>query len=830
MNQSKRKESIGMEYLIGFIILFLTLLNGMILAKYFFKGSILDFFIGCWLFISAQIILSITVLSILQLMDQSGVFWFTVVFSVIVTCVFRKTIWLELKSIPISLWNTCEQVKRLQLSRYLYLSLALVSVIIIYNLFVAIYVPPNNNDAVSYHLPRILHWLQNNSVDHYFTNDWRQNSLPVNSSVLMLWTVLVSQSWLFVHTVQWISLIVCFLGIVKLSLLASLPKKEAIICGLIFLSFPMVVLQSSTAQNDLVVSAYSIMFIYFGMQYLFNKGNLFYLLSCGISFGLAMGSKLTFVFLLPGVIIGTLFFVKKQSTASYKRLTNMVIVCLIGFLIFGVYNYALNYKYEKNIIASHNAISATTTSTFSLRESATSLARYGYQMVDFVVVPDFLKDIVRELQVGAGTTLFSVFGLDTTGFDFTPIWYKMRPHEDLAGFGLLGLGVLFGSLIFYKRNLYLNFYSIIGLSWFLCFSILIPWTTYKTRYFILPMAFLLIASYYWIYKCDKKFLKNVIVFIAVFTLTYVSLNSEKKGITRILTEPRKQLMYLSSADTKIYGFTIIRDISGEGKRVGLQIPICGLEYLIWNELRPEYIEYLKANCTIQQQLINRDLDVAIASKRYPKSKGNWIPIPGTDWVIAFSGTENKSLLHIYEKKYDKHKIKELLAKLLTNNVSNNSFKLTEDELNLLIKAFDDLALKELGVIQDNEEYVIKNYSPLVIGNYSDNWVGPELSIVVPVQSKDTINMKISLGNFENPNYQATVLSNQQVLFKSDNIKEAIEFTIKPSDLDVYRKFARVSIKFGSFKPCDYYSLSPDKRDLGARIKLIKYEFMRDRGE
>ena len=52
--------------------------------------------------------------------------------------------------------------------------LIIISVIAI----IAFISPPNTADTLTYHMPRVMHWQQNQSVQHYYTDISRQLYQP----------------------------------------------------------------------------------------------------------------------------------------------------------------------------------------------------------------------------------------------------------------------------------------------------------------------------------------------------------------------------------------------------------------------------------------------------------------------------------------------------------------------------------------------------------------------------------------------------------------------------------------------------------------------------
>ena len=129
--------------------------------------------------------------------------------------------------------------------------------------FTAIVYPPNTVDSMTYHMPRVLHWINNQNVSFYPTDITRQNYLmPLAEFAIMHLQVLTSSDC-FANLVQWVSFLVLIsLGAVVAEEL-GLNKKLQLLTALIVATLPMAILQASSTQNDLVVSVFLVLCVFY---------------------------------------------------------------------------------------------------------------------------------------------------------------------------------------------------------------------------------------------------------------------------------------------------------------------------------------------------------------------------------------------------------------------------------------------------------------------------------------------------------------------------------------------------------------------------------------
>ena len=200
--------------------------------------------------------------------------------------------------------------------------------------------PPNNWDSMTYHMARVEHWISDKSVSFYPTAIVRQNyQLPLAEFTIMHLQVL-TRSDLLANLVQWI----CFLvSIVIAALIAAeldLDKKQQLISAAIVAAIPMAILQSSSTQNDLVVSSFTMSFALFMLRLRkdFGPGNLLF---AGLSLGLALLTKGTaYIYCAAmGTTLAMLILLKAKSNHQLLiRVTaGLSLVVLIALVLNGGY-------------------------------------------------------------------------------------------------------------------------------------------------------------------------------------------------------------------------------------------------------------------------------------------------------------------------------------------------------------------------------------------------------------------------------------------------------------------------------------------------------------
>lgn len=165
--------------------------------------------------------------------------------------------------------------------------------------FVAVFSPPNNWDSMTYHLSRVMHWVQNRSVAHYATHELRQLYQNPWAEYAVAHLSILSGSDYLVNLVQWLSMLGCVLGTSLIAGQMGINSRGQLLAALATATLPMGLLQAVTTQNDYVVSFWLVCFVAFILSASSSSSGVY---TAGIagSLGLALLTKATaYLFAAP---------------------------------------------------------------------------------------------------------------------------------------------------------------------------------------------------------------------------------------------------------------------------------------------------------------------------------------------------------------------------------------------------------------------------------------------------------------------------------------------------------------------------------------------------
>lgn len=489
------------------------------------------------------------------------------------------------------------------------IAITVVALILSICLLVGLISPPTNYDSMAYHLPRVMHWIQNRSIAHYPTNDLRQISFPPGAGYIITHLQVLSGSDRFANLVQWFAFLGCILGT---SSIAKFVGGSQAIAAFLCATIPMAVLQSTTTQTDLTVSFWLVCFAYFIFRTpRYSKLDLFWL---SASLGLGILTKPTaiiFGFPLAIVLLVRIFNCFSEGRSYLKRTLKAMTVAGSIFAIaigFSLPTYWRNYQTFNNVLGDDLG---TRNEVIGLTELISNILRNLALIIpinDFwVFLEDFHENILK----------IDVNHPDITlgGTVFAPLfaWPMLTPNEDFAAnpvHFLLGcMAIVFLIYAITKKNgnltevLTLAAANVAG---FLLFCLLIKWQIWGNR-LMLP-AFILatpVTGYFVTYCLSKAMQRTLLLLLASVAIIY-SLTSVYRPLIplpsawtnvnpqSILFAQRKSL-YFKGYNKQLEKYTAFADrVSNENcKRIGLSLGKNGLEYPLWDILAERGLQDFK---------------------------------------------------------------------------------------------------------------------------------------------------------------------------------------------------------------------------------------------
>jgi len=210
--------------------------------------------------------------------------------------------------------------------------------------------PPNTWDSLTYHMTRVVHWMQNKNVNYYPTHNIRQLVHAPFSEFAILHLQVLSNGDRFANFVQWFSMIGSLIGVSLIAkLLGGNPLKQ-VFAAVIAATIPMGILQATSTQTDYVTSFWLVCFVYFLMRLIKHPDNLLYSVVAGISLGLAILTKQTaYILALPFLIWYFLAGLKNFKTQTAKSL---LIIGSLAILV-NAGSYMRNYDLLRNPLAAN---------------------------------------------------------------------------------------------------------------------------------------------------------------------------------------------------------------------------------------------------------------------------------------------------------------------------------------------------------------------------------------------------------------------------------------------------------------------------------------------
>ncbi|MFG1949507.1 hypothetical protein [Micromonospora sp. NPDC048830] len=128
--------------------------------------------------------------------------------------------------------------------------------LVLVELLIALLAEPNNFDSQTYHLPKVEHWVAQRSLEFWPTAIHRQVTIPPGAEYLLLHLRLFTGGDGLHNLVQWAAGVGCLLVAARIAAQLGGGRRAQALTAFVLATTPMVALQATSTQTDLVCAAW----------------------------------------------------------------------------------------------------------------------------------------------------------------------------------------------------------------------------------------------------------------------------------------------------------------------------------------------------------------------------------------------------------------------------------------------------------------------------------------------------------------------------------------------------------------------------------------------
>lgn len=202
---------------------------------------------------------------------------------------------------------------------------------------------PYNWDSMTYHIPRIVHWIHNQSIEHYATNIVRQVANPPFHEFICLDVYLLSGNRdIFFNLVQCAAFLTNAWLIYEMSRKLGCDEKFSKVGVLMFCSMPVAFAEALTTQNDNLCSMFLLIFFFYLLDFLHmsrkfedckeNYVKVVIMAAC-VGFGYLTKPTVTMAMLFLCIILLVVCIIRRDVLKTITKLILMALPIMLIILI-----------------------------------------------------------------------------------------------------------------------------------------------------------------------------------------------------------------------------------------------------------------------------------------------------------------------------------------------------------------------------------------------------------------------------------------------------------------------------------------------------------------
>ncbi len=329
--------------------------------------------------------------------------------------------------------------------------------LLLVELLVALLAAPNNFDSQTYHLPKVERWVAQGDLTFWATAIHRQVTIPPGAEYLLLHLRLFTGGDALYNLVQWAAGVGALLAVARVTAQLGGGRRAQLLTAFVLATTPMVALQATSTQTDLVCAAWVACTATLALDGLRRRAGLGDLLALGAATGLTALTKTSGLLAVGPLLVlwgvGQLRLAYADRPAARRGIVRTLgaalLIMLVAATVVGPF---LGRVYAEfgHPLGPERLRESIPMERHDPQSVLVNALRIGHTALDTPLAP------LREVGAAAIVGLAGLVGVEAQDREITfgqevfpvPSWY---PDEDRVAFPLAGALTLIGAVAALSR-------------------------------------------------------------------------------------------------------------------------------------------------------------------------------------------------------------------------------------------------------------------------------------------------------------------------------------------------------------------------------------------
>lgn len=231
---------------------------------------------------------------------------------------------------------------------FLFALIGLALIVTGYIVYLGYLFPPYAYDSLTYHLPPVASWIQNEKISIVPGIDGFSNYYPKNAELLFLWNLIFLKNDIGVDLIQFVFWLIGSLTVYSISRhIIKMDIRSSFLSGLLFFFTPMGLMQSKTCYVDVIFTAFFLIAVFFALDYILNYQKSSLLLT-SLTMGILAGIKPQSLLYISIIFSLIMFIIIIEHRYKWSHIFLVFTGILVIFIALSGYWYLRNYMVFQN--------------------------------------------------------------------------------------------------------------------------------------------------------------------------------------------------------------------------------------------------------------------------------------------------------------------------------------------------------------------------------------------------------------------------------------------------------------------------------------------------